>query len=386
MQESRISSYWKQIKNQIYGSDDFLISWDNFQKGKLVLLFCLTVQLFSTFWYLVCYFNPATKEWLNLDFFKPRMIALTFCILINILAIWSAQRFGSSAKFRKVIEVFAPNFFGITMAYSSYTLGVYNPVTMAGLINLILLGLVFYERKILYSIALPVAAYIIILCFLSSAGYVRYAPVFTDELNHSVLYKNWFWVSSVLVIYLPILFLSVLMFEVLLSQWRKRESNTDQLSKLDALTSVFNRRFIGSYITQLKDRQYALILLDLDYFKKINDSYGHDVGDHVLCRVAKVLADNVRGNDIVGRYGGEEFILILQGKSLQQAHLIAERCRRQIESEEFTIHEDLKLSVSASFGIALSSKDLTQEQVIKRADQALYLAKEKGRNRVQTFK
>lgn len=385
MQYSKTTKYWNLIKNQFYGTDDFIINWDNFSKGVLVLILCAIIQIGSTIWYVICFYIPETHIWLNAEFFLPRVFCSSVCIAVNLLAIWSSFTFKKVKYFRKFIEFFAPNFFGITMVYSAYTIGVYNPATLAGLINILLLGLVFYERKILYTIAVPVIFYVAVMCYLSTVGYVRYAPVFTEQLNNSVLYKNWFWVFTMLQLYLPILLVSVFLFEVLLSQWRKRESKSIQLSKMDALTGVFNRRFIGDFIEGLKEHQYALILLDLDYFKKINDNYGHDVGDHVLCRVAKVLSANIRGSDIVGRFGGEEFMMVLQARSIQQAKVIAERCRRQIEMENFAVSDCLSLKISASFGITLSSSELTYEQVMKQADQALYMAKKKGRNQVQCF-
>lgn len=380
-----ISKYKRLFKDQFYGTENFVINWDNFKKGILLLIFCATIQICATIWYVICFSLPVTKQWLDPDFFRPRLIWSIICIVINLVATWIGIVYRHHPFWRKFIEYFSPIFFGVIMVYSSYTLGIYSPVTVAGLVNFILLGLVFYERKILYIAAIPVILFIAVMCFLSSIDYVRYAPAFSEKLNNSVLHKNWFWVFAMAQLYLPIFLVTIFLFETLLSQWHKRESQIDQLSKKDALTGVFNRRFVGGFIENLKEKHYALVLMDLDFFKNVNDSYGHDVGDRVLCRVAAVLSANIRGHDIVGRYGGEEFVMVLPTTSILEAQMVAERCRKQIEIECFMANGRYPLKVSASFGITISSEALSAEQVMKQADQALYVAKEKGRNQVRCF-
>ena len=125
-----------------------------------------------------------------------------------------------------------------------------------------------------------------------------------------------------------------------------------------------------------------MIKFDLDYFKKINDEYGHDAGDLVLKRVATLLKLGVREQDIVGRFGGEEFILILKKAMLEQAVEVAERCRKSIEDTVIDLDDGRKLHISASFGIALAKPDANKEQITRLADEVLYKAKHQGRNRV----
>ena len=125
--------------------------------------------------------------------------------------------------------------------------------------------------------------------------------------------------------------------------------------------------------------------MDLDHFKKINDRYGHDVGDDVLKQVAFTLSKNVRDEDVVGRFGGEEFILVLQNKSIQQALDIAERCRKEIEITRIKVNDKEFIQISASFGITVGNHYQTKQQILKQADEALYLAKKSGRNQVKQF-
>ena len=127
------------------------------------------------------------------------------------------------------------------------------------------------------------------------------------------------------------------------------------------------------------------MLLDLDHFKFINDDYGHDKGDETLVRVAEVLNMHLRDSDVVGRFGGEEFILILHKSNLEQATQAAERCRTAIQALEIYSDDGEKIHVTASFGIAISQAELRPQQLLSQADKALYEAKASGRNRVKTF-
>jgi len=128
----------------------------------------------------------------------------------------------------------------------------------------------------------------------------------------------------------------------------------------------------------------AALLLDLDHFKKINDSFGHDVGDEVLREFAVRLASNVRAIDLPCRYGGEEFVTIMPDTTLEAAHRIAERIRHYISGSPFRVAQGSELlTVTISVGVAVMAGSAdTAEALLKRADEALYEAKAAGRNRV----
>lgn len=159
----------------------------------------------------------------------------------------------------------------------------------------------------------------------------------------------------------------------------------------DGLTNVYNRQQFDKRLrVELKRHQrhvqpLSLIMLDLDHFKKLNDSYGHVAGDKVLKRVGYLLESTVRETDFAARYGGEEFVVILPETSEEQAWLLAERIRKKISSTVFS-HEDNKFNVTASIGVAsMKPGPLTPgDTLVLQADQALYLAKNSGRNMVCT--
>ena len=166
-----------------------------------------------------------------------------------------------------------------------------------------------------------------------------------------------------------------------------------QLAISDFLTSLFNRY----YFMDMLEREFSLaqryhtplscILVDIDHFKKVNDSYGHSFGDDVLKGVAETLQKNVRRPDIVARYGGEEFSILLPMCDAEGAFILAERLRRLVESLRWE-HESGQVQVTISIGVADFSEDhvLTRpEDLLSYADQAIYQAKEDGRNRVLIF-
>ena len=150
---------------------------------------------------------------------------------------------------------------------------------------------------------------------------------------------------------------------------------------VDKLTGVFTRSYFEEekkYLIETRTPPYTVLMMDIDHFKRINDTYGHDRGDRVLRGVAQIIKDSVREEDIVVRYGGEEFMVILRnGTSLESAERIAERIRKRVQRARVD-----NLPVTISIGIA-QGDDL--EQIIKSADEALYESKRRGRNRVTTF-
>lgn len=155
----------------------------------------------------------------------------------------------------------------------------------------------------------------------------------------------------------------------------------------DPLTGVYNRRGLYQLAREdfnkanLAGSPFSTIMIDLDHFKDINDTYGHSAGDQVLRELATRCKNSIRGLDYVGRYGGEEFLVILPGTNLNTARIVAERLRMAIVNKPMNVGGGLELKVTASLGVAQRDRNTTNlEILIKRADQAMYIAKHKGRN------
>ena len=163
-----------------------------------------------------------------------------------------------------------------------------------------------------------------------------------------------------------------------------------ELAITDGLTGLFNRRYMETHLGTLVDQSaargkpIAVLVLDIDYFKAINDSYGHDAGDDVLREFALRIRKATRNIDLACRYGGEEFVIVMPETDMAVATVVAERLRRRIASEPFAIQKGARhVEVTISIGIAaLSDVADNAATILKRADQALYRAKRDGRNRV----
>lgn len=168
-----------------------------------------------------------------------------------------------------------------------------------------------------------------------------------------------------------------------------------EVSSRDSLTGLYTRWFIMDKIDAEMSRAMrhgsamAVLMLDIDHFKKVNDTYGHAAGDHVLREVGHVLRDSCRVYDMPGRYGGEEFCLMLPETKVEGTLNVAERIRRRLEERVFDLDGDT-VQVTASIGVAgvdgeLSEPLFNSASLIERADRALYTAKDRGRNRVEVW-
>lgn len=163
-----------------------------------------------------------------------------------------------------------------------------------------------------------------------------------------------------------------------------------EMAVLDQLTGLHNRRYFDTRMavlfeeSVLRARALALLVLDVDRFKRVNDSWGHDAGDEVLREFADRVRACTRGIDLVARMGGEEVVVVLPDTTLEAAHAVAERIRERVEAEPFGIHRNTRsISVTVSIGVASRrAGDASSTEMAKRADDALYRAKESGRNRV----
>ena len=183
--------------------------------------------------------------------------------------------------------------------------------------------------------------------------------------------------------------------DVALDKWtRLQQAMADKekleiLATFDSLTGLYNRRAILGKLHELINlanrykEDFSLSMLDIDHFKRVNDRYGHLTGDEVLEKIAALTSRNIRDTDIVGRYGGEELIIILPKTNLSSAWVVAERLRTIIEKTEMKDSAGNVFAITVSQGLAGWERDEDATSLISRADEALYKAKEKGRNRVQ---
>jgi two-component system, cell cycle response regulator len=170
---------------------------------------------------------------------------------------------------------------------------------------------------------------------------------------------------------------------------RRSVNNTLALAVTDELTGLYNRRYFDRHLSLMlgkareQQRDMAVMLIDMDFFKTVNDTHGHDIGDAVLREFSQRLRRNIRGVDLACRFGGEEFVVLMPDTDFRQAQGVAERVRLSVAEKGFETNGGGPLDVTVSVGVALNESDSdTPEMLLKRADVALYRAKREGRNRV----
>jgi diguanylate cyclase (GGDEF)-like protein len=169
-------------------------------------------------------------------------------------------------------------------------------------------------------------------------------------------------------------------------------AKVSDMANRDGLTGLYNARFFQEALARELERvkrttrPFSLLIFDGDRFKRVNDTYGHPVGDQILQHLSRVARSVLRGYDVLARYGGEEFIAMLPDATGSQALLLAERLRKMIEQRPYVTDEGQTIRVTVSVGVAQAKAPYAKKDIISQADQALYRAKESGRNRVVSYK
>jgi diguanylate cyclase (GGDEF)-like protein len=201
-----------------------------------------------------------------------------------------------------------------------------------------------------------------------------------DKFLELLIYK----IGILFIISTLIVLLISMMLMMYLIYYKKKQDLIQMQATHDALTNIYNRYGINDILKQKigeferYGKSFSLIFFDIDFFKKINDTYGHDMGDFVLQNIVKMVNTQIRNSDAFGRWGGEEFIIILSETTSKHAITVAEKLRKTVEKETFGLQE----AVTCSFGVASIQRGDTITSLLKRADEYLYEAKESGRNRV----
>ncbi|WP_420001779.1 GGDEF domain-containing protein [Acinetobacter sp. LF10] len=364
-----------------------LINWNMLKKCILLLILASLISLFGIIWDSFVLLNPFTWQWVNLPLVRSKLWTNVIMLFVFLSLIVPCFIYKDKSWVKEIIPILSVQIFTVLLCHTGYLIGSFSPATMVAYVSVVGVGLVLFDRKMIYCALVPATIALLFCNFLSMYGVLQYAPIFKLEvLNQAQMHP--FWVGSMFFFLLPILIACLLLFESLLKQWRIRETAIQVLSRLDPLTNVMNRRSISNHLERLHQQPnqlYSIVLLDLDHFKNINDHFGHSVGDQVLVNVAKCLANNLRDRDMIGRFGGEEFILLLPNTTPAQAQNVAERCRLAISELKFTSEDHQEFSISASFGISSTLSADEPHLIISQADQALYAVKASGRNQVKIF-
>jgi diguanylate cyclase (GGDEF)-like protein len=218
------------------------------------------------------------------------------------------------------------------------------------------------------------------------AANVLKAPLF--YLHGSRAFVERSEVSMVLASHLALLMITVFLIGLMAETMKRHEERLKMLSITDELSGLFNHRFFYQCLEKEVDRArrykipLSLVIIDLDDFKKYNDSWGHPQGDRALALAASVLKDTVRTTDIVARYGGEEFAIILPQTNLMDAKQICERIREALAQTPVPTLSGVTEPLTASFGVVAREPSMTASELVAEADKILYFAKSSGKNLV----
>lgn len=338
-------------------------------------------------WKLIVVAIPTLYELVDLDFLNHQIVICTSIIGIYVICILIIWWFRDHRTLQHWLEFCCLQVIALTMAYQGYIFGSVSIVTGMMLMCLSAVGVVLFSRKALYSAVFTGTALLTITAYAYSYGVLPYAPKFIHADMFISAPDAFFLISNNFLFSAPIFFGGLFAIDFLKTELKKREALFTELLQLDPLTKIYNRHMIYEYMkqpiasikSQKKSQRDAVILLDMDFFKSINDSYGHQVGDHVLIQAANTLRLNIREQDILARFGGEEFIIILPDTSIAVAYTVAERCRSALAALRLPI-ADGTVQFTASFGVTISDQRDSLDRYINIADQALYQAKRQGRN------
>jgi diguanylate cyclase (GGDEF)-like protein len=331
--------------------------------------------------------DPARGPYMEAEYVGP-MLIFVWIQAAGHLAVIAAGLLRRDFGPRPWLVRFTVQFWFVCFALTLYAIGPYtSPFPMMLLIFPLLGFIVIGTRRVAYGLA-TFAALLIATTVAERLGAVPYAPLFVsailvDGRPHTSWILSLGWI--------PLLGSGLILavFAYVVHQWKDREEQLKELSNTDYLTGVRNRRSFmeRAEIEFCRARRYgtplAIVMIDVDHFKRVNDDYGHGIGDRILQLVAKILAAEVRRHDVIARYGGEEFAFLLAETNHEQARIMAERCRERIEAAQLLVKRSV-VKVTASAGIAAYPHEGIQriEQLIDLSDAALYRAKRAGRNRV----
>ncbi|MCD6079323.1 MAG: hypothetical protein K0R89_3267, partial [Ramlibacter sp.] len=283
-------------------------------------------------------------------------------------------------------------YYSFALLFMGYPLGTFYLPTGAILMASPMLGFLLFRRSIVFPSYVISKLAVLGIAYAGALGWIPYASILPAGSNAYQHHAPYWIFSNFVILTLIVVVVWTLAYQIF-GRWREREAQIRAISLTDALTRVHNRRSILARLEAEVQRSARLgapltvALLDLDHFKNINDTWGHPSGDRVLQEAAKTLREAVRECDAVGRYGGEEFLLVLPETSLPGALALLERCRVQLTEIRITADNGESFTISASFGVTCNEHrpDTPAGTLARVADEALYQAKKKGRNRVEVL-
>ena len=292
------------------------LEWSAVDKSLTLIVMLIPLYCQYILWSLYVLNRADRDALIHVDVVHRFMLVEAWLILagisIVIIGVLLRRRWPNLQLFQYV----ALQFYALSLVLMSYSIGTLSFCAGVVLLGGPVFGFILHDRLPVWMAFISALLAIVGLSYASVFGYLPYAPVRIPPTDPS---SELFWMNSTLFFAAPFLIFLTLMADQMLAWWRMREERIHQLSRTDALTNLHNRRSILDLLdqelmrVQRKPAPLSVVILDLDHFKKVNDTWGHPMGDRVLQIAAGVLRDALREGDHVGRYGGEEFMLFLPG-------------------------------------------------------------------------
>lgn len=366
-----------------------ILEWSPVAKGMLLPVLLVPLFLQYLIWKIyIVNRGDATRlsDIVYLESFESVLLVfVAFCVLLLAGGHALRKRNPDAVWFQGVCAVW----YGVSLAWCGYVIGTLTFIAGVVLAGAPLVGFILLERRVVYIAWAASLGMLVALAYASASGLIPASPgIVPPEPGDNA--HQLFWTTTTLFFAAPHIVSVMVITDYTLGRWREREEAFRTQSLTDALTGVPNRRSIISQFERELARTarggsaLALVLVDLDHFKRINDTWGHPAGDSVLKATAQALHDCLRQSDSLGRFGGEEFMLLLPDTDAENAAHIAERCRSRLKDLVVHAENGDALAVSGSFGVVAVAAGYTGEgtALIAAADEALYRAKQGGRDRV----
>jgi diguanylate cyclase (GGDEF)-like protein len=367
------------------------LEWSAVDKGLIILVLILPIFFQYLIWSIYVLSRQDRDRLVNvlvvIDVMKIEIAFITLGIFILLLGLFLRKKNPKSILF----QTLALHFFSLSLVAMSYSIGTASFCAGLVLLGAPVFGFILLDRKAVWGATMTALIVLMGLSYITAYGLLPYAPVMITPMDQV---SRLFWMNSVFFFAAPFFIPIILMADQMLMWWREREEKIRYMSRTDALTNIHNRFSILSILDvevarSMRIREpLSVVILDLDHFKRVNDQWGHPTGDLVLKTAAEVLRQNIREVDSLGRYGGEEFIIILPNSEQNEAQKIIERCRTALAQTNILSESKVLINVTASFGVVNVIQSVEQNiesySLIKTADEALYIAKNNGRNRIET--
>ena len=359
------------------------------QKSMLVLMLVFGLAFFFMFYQIVVLFHPEWYSFIDIQMFHLLGWQVGVIMLLSSILMWICFILRNNARANHYIPLIVNIFYAASMCVMGYMLGAMSPATGIFMVGTPIIGLALFSRSIVLPVTIISMFSMMLLAYAGTMGLIPYAPIFADMVSLHLKSYSTFTFYTQLYFLVPPSLIIIILSDVILKQWHERGREVTLLSQLDSLTNLYNRRTVNEHLERLLEMsteadRISILLLDLDYFKQVNDTHGHMAGDDVLREVGSVLQSTMRKNDLAGRFGGEEFIVVLYRSAHEIGMSVAERIRMRIAEICVTTPAGKIVQVTASIGVSTFSPFGMNgvDQILSQADQALYTAKDAGRNQV----